>query len=467
MLILTFVLLATLGSIYIMMYNSEVHVSEEIMDTLIENHQKAVYTKKTPPHRDENPFDRNIEAVQNLPGNTVKKDIPYYRTANAANLISAASEPAFPDMPQKPPPPKDPENPPRYDGNLIRSHILAEFGSNNELLDISYQYFFQYNTGIENQSEYDLKVRSTIADIAAGKLTSGKCTIENVSYRYKISSEYENSRILILLDRSIEISTLHRLMISFIFIGCTGLIGVFFLSIFLANWAIKPIEVAWNRQKQFIADASHELKTPLTVIATNTDVVLSTPNDYIKDQERWLRYIKSETARMSKLVSELLYIAKSDANEIKMEMSEFDISNTVSAICLIFEPLAFEENRELVADLSPRLKLYGDEDRIKQLITILIDNAIKYSIVDSQISVSLFRNNQGRIKFCISNKCEELSQENISKLFDRFYRVDSSRNSGTGGNGLGLNIAQTIAEAHNGTITVNYNYGMISFTVTL
>ena len=233
------------------------------------------------------------------------------------------------------------------------------------------------------------------------------------------------------------------------------------------HWLIISIEVAWNRQKQFIADASHELKTPLTVIATNTDVVLSNPNDSIKNQERWLHYIRSETSRMSKLVAELLYIAKSDSNEIRMEMYDFNISDAVSEVCLNFEAHAFEEQRELISDISPRLKYFGDEDRIKQLFTILVDNAIKYSIIGTQISVSLFRNNQGKIKFCISNKCENLTEENISKLFDRFYRVDSSRNSGTGGNGLGLNIAQAITEAHNGQINVTFHHGIISFTVTL
>lgn len=356
----------------------------------------------------------------------------------------------------------------RYNGNLIRSHIFAEIGlSNNEILNVSYQYFFQYDD-IENEGEYDAKVRAALNNILSSSTSTGKYEIDAVSYRYKLSKPIgANEYFIILLDRSIEISTLNRLLFTFIIIGCVGVIVVFIISLLLANWAIKPIEVAWNRQKQFIADASHELKTPLTVISTNTDVVLSNPNDYIKNQERWLKYIKSETARMSKLVSELLYIAKSDSNEIKMEMSDFDISNTISSICLIFEPLVFEAGRELISDISPRLKYYGDEDRVKQLITILLDNAVKYSIINSQISVSLFKNNQGRIKFCVSNKCEELSEENISKMFDRFYRVDTSRNSGTGGNGLGLNIAQTIAEAHNGAINVNYNYGMISFTVTL
>lgn len=390
-------------------------------------------------------------------------------TEENAGSPETASESTVTDIPAEPDKKPPPESTTRYNGNLVRSHIIADIGSDGEIHHLSMQYFFNYeNDTVENEEEFSQKIYKKISQIISEGTTSGKCRIETVSCRYKVSQPDQNGeRIIIFLDRSIEISTLHRLMISFIFIGCTGLIVVFLLSLFLANWAIKPIEVAWNRQKQFIADASHELKTPLTVIATNTDVVLSNPNDSIKNQERWLHYIRSETARMSKLVAELLYIAKSDSNEIRMEMYDFNISDAVSEVCLNFEAHAFEEQRELVADISPRLKYFGDEDRIKQLFTILIDNAIKYSIIGTQISVSLFRNNQGKIKFCISNKCENLTEENISKLFDRFYRVDSSRNSGTGGNGLGLNIAQAITEAHNGQINVTFHHGIISFTVTL
>ncbi len=357
-----------------------------------------------------------------------------------------------------------------YNGNLSRSHILAEISSSGNIIGTSYRYFSNLfdDFSLENRHKYEIEVEDNLKKIIQSKKSSGKVTIGSVSYRFIISKESNSDNsLIILLDRSTESSTISRLLFVFIIIGCLGLVLVAIASVLLANWTIIPIENAWNKQKQFIADASHELKTPLTVIAANTDVVLSNPYDSVKDQERWLKYIQNETFRMSKLVNELLYIARSDANQIKMEMTEFDISKTVSSVCLAFESLVYESGRELVSDISPRLKFYGDEDRIKQLVTIFIDNAIKYSIMNTQISLSLFRNNQNRIKLCISNKCEELTDENISKLFDRFYRVDTSRNSKTGGNGLGLNIAQTIAEAHNGTINANYKYGMISFTITL
>ena len=446
--------------------------SEAIKQTVYQTEQKQQYTQpvtQSAPEYSYEPQVTEVPSAADVPDNTESSVSTPVSSAEQTTVVTSPSlsaplstAPTY----KKSPAPK-PETT-KYNGNLVRSHIFIRLSPDKkEVLDISYQYFFQYNTD-NTTIDYDVKIKSAVEDIVKSGNRSGKYKIDSVSYRYKFNNSPDQKEcFLIILDRSIEISTLNRLMITFIIIGCIGLVIVFFISLFLASWAIKPIETAWNKQKQFIADASHELKTPLTVISTNTDVVLSNPYDSIKNQERWLKYIKAETLRMSKLVNELLYIAKSDTNQIKMEMSEFNISNTISSICLIFEPLVFEAGKTLVSDISSRLKYYGDEDRIKQLITILMDNSVKYSLVNSQLSVSLFQNNQGKIKFCISNKCEELSEENISKLFDRFYRVDDSRNSKTGGNGLGLNIARTIAIQHGGSINVQYNSGLISFIVTL
>jgi len=442
---------------------SETSAEENISIPEINDDPEAVIPSEEPVFDQTEPEHEEMPSTQPPEIQTEPEPVPVHPSEETTSAVTSA----VPDISDNRPAPEKQEITTRYDGNLVRSHIYAQLGADKEILNISYQYFFQYDEK-ETEAEFDPKIRTVLNTIATGSDMTGKYDIDSVSYRYKLSKDPGESKYsVILLDRSIEISTLNRLLLTFIIIGCVGVIVVFIISLVLANWAIKPIEVAWNRQKQFIADASHELKTPLTVIATNTDVVLANPNDSIRDQERWLKYIKSETSRMSKLVSELLYIAKSDSNEIRMEMSEFDLSNVMSSVCLTFEPIIFEAGRELVSDITPKLRYYGDEDRIRQLITILLDNASKYSLVGSTISVSLFRNTQNKIKFCVSNKCESMTEENVSKLFDRFYRVDSSRNSGTGGNGLGLNIAQTIAEAHNGNIQVIYNYGMISFTVTL
>ena len=192
-------------------------------------------------------------------------------------------------------------------------------------------------------------------------------TIDNVQFRYKYRESHSNY-FVVLVDRSIEISTLRRLIITFLitFVILMALLSL--LSIFLARWTVKPIAKAWEKQKQFVADASHELKTPLTVIGTNADVIMSNPDDLVKNQLKWLEYIKTETVRMTKLVSDLLYIAKTDANQTTMNMIEFNISDTVSEICLVFEALMFEKHKNFdYSDIQENIIYKGDKDRIKQL----------------------------------------------------------------------------------------------------
>lgn len=146
---------------------------------------------------------------------------------------------------------------------------------------------------------------------------------------------------------------------------------------------------AWDQQKQFIADASHELKTPLTVISTNTDVILSNSNDTVESQSKWLNYIKNETIRMTKLVNSLLYIAKYDANETKILLKKINLSNIISSICLQYEPLIYENNKKLITNIDNNITIMGDEDKIKQLLNILMDNALKYSLNNGIIKISL------------------------------------------------------------------------------
>jgi signal transduction histidine kinase len=230
---------------------------------------------------------------------------------------------------------------------------------------------------------------------------------------------------------------------------------MFVISIFLARWAVKPINSAWEKQKQFVADASHELKTPIAIIEANTDVVLSNPDDLVKEQSKWLEYIKNETQRMTKLVQQLLFIAKFDSGEERLVFENFDISELVSGMCLVFEPLIFEKGKALETGIDPDLKINGDADKIKQLVTILIDNAIKHSDENGKVYVALTEEKQkGKVKLIVANTGEPIPQESQDKIFERFYRVDKSRARATGGSGLGLSIAKTIVENHKGSINV-------------
>ncbi len=354
--------------------------------------------------------------------------------------------------------PKRKAEPDPFKGKVKRSYVYIEFKDVNNLEKIIYQY---------GTSENNDSVKAAAKQIFNDKQERGKISIGNNYYRYLL--RYDPPKLkycIILLDRTLEINTINRLLFIFVIIAGIGLVFIFLISVILANWTIKPVAKAWNQQKEFIANASHELKTPLTVILTNTDVVLSNSEDTVKNQSKWLNYIKNETIRMSKLVNNLLYIAKYDANRIKLIYSKIDLSNLVSSICLQYEPLIFENNKTLITDIDDNIEILGDEDKIKQVVNILMDNALKYSLKNGTIKLSLKKIKQSSICLTVSNTSEFISKKQLENIFNRFYRIDDSRNRKTGGSGLGLNIAKTIIESHKGTISAAHNDSITSFIIT-
>lgn len=348
-----------------------------------------------------------------------------------------------------------------YRGNVKRAYIMVQFNRNDGIDRIAYQYF-------DDVDEEEIKVAAE--KIINQKSDRGKLTIGDYKLRYMVK---DNPRMmnggcqLLFLDRTLEISTINRMLFIFIILGTVGVVVIFGISVLLANWTVKPVDRAWQQQKQFVADASHELKTPLTVISANTDVILSNENDTVKKQAKWLNYIKEETKRMTKLVNSMLYIAKYDSNEVKFATKQFYLSDILSSICLHFETLVFESGKILETNIEENIYLKGDEDKIKQLINILLDNAMKYSTENGKIKASLLREvKTGKINFVVSNTSGYIDSEKLNRLFDRFYRLDDSRNRKTGGSGLGLNIAKSIVEAHGGTIKAIHENEITSFIVT-
>jgi len=228
---------------------------------------------------------------------------------------------------------------------------------------------------------------------------------------------------------------------------------IFLISRFFANRSIQPIKEAFDKQKQFIADASHELKTPLTVINTNVDVLLSNKDDLIHNQSKWLYYIKSEAERMNKLTSDLLYLAQVDYSDVKMIFSDFNLSEAVEHIILTMEGVVFENNIALHYDIEPNLIVSGNIEQLKQVILIFLDNAIKYTDKKGKINLVLNKAHN-KINLSVTNTGKGIPEEHISKIFNRFYRTDKSRARDSGGYGLGLSIAKAIVEQHNGKISV-------------
>lgn len=296
---------------------------------------------------------------------------------------------------------------------------------------------------------------------------------ENETFLY-IKKNTERGLLVALADFTREIQTAgHLLLIS-------G--GFYFLSIlisalvawFLAERSVRPVEEAFETQKQFIADAGHELKTPISVVAANADALAGEIGD-----NKWLGYIKYETQRMARLINDLLYLAKNDAGRVPMMYSDLDLSRVVEAAVLPFESIVFEQEKHLELEIQEEVQWIGDRGGISQVVVILLDNAIKNSPAGARIRVSLSMeaNRRGQGKFgkthshpvvTVYNQGDGLSQEEMRQVFKRFYRSDSSRARETGGCGLGLSIAQAIAQAHNGSIVVEGQQGSwISFSLHL
>ena len=220
-----------------------------------------------------------------------------------------------------------------------------------------------------------------------------------------------------------------------------------YISYLLTGWIAKPIVETFDKQKQFVYDVSHELKTPIAVIMTNADMAE-------KDSDvKWINNIKNESDRMSKLVASLLDLLNSDNHSEIENFKESNLSKTIEMSVLTFESLIYENNLKIDYDIDSNILLNCNVDRIKQLFGILVDNAIKHAYKDSKISV-LLKKNKDEIIFSVRNRGESIPKEDREKIFERFYRVDKSRNRNENRYGLGLAIAKNIVTMHNGKINI-------------
>lgn len=269
----------------------------------------------------------------------------------------------------------------------------------------------------------------------------------------------KGSKIITFMDDSISNKSLKNIMILSILIGFIALSFAYIIARKISLWIVKPIEDTLNKQKQFISDASHELKTPLAVICANADILEGEIGN-----NKWLNYIQKEVGSMDKLVNSLLSLARIEKGNEKEELINFDISKVVMGGTMIFESLAYEKEIQLVDDIQEKLILKGNSEEIKQLLSILIDNAIKHTEKGNQILVSL-KKCKNNIILKVKNKGEPIPKGEEEKIFERFYRSDKSRNRDSKRYGLGLAIAKSIVEKHNGTINVSCEEGFTTFTV--
>ncbi|MDO4292853.1 MAG: HAMP domain-containing sensor histidine kinase [Eubacteriales bacterium] len=264
------------------------------------------------------------------------------------------------------------------------------------------------------------------------------------------------------LDYSVERSMVYRLFFLCLLAGSFG-IAVLFAAVFLlSGWMVRPVEAAFEKQKQFIADASHELKTPLTILSANAEVLSASlgPN-------RWLTHILEQTQRMNTLIRELLDLARLDSGTQKADFVPFDLSRCCLNAALSFESVAFESCISLRTEITEGISLTGSENMLRQLVTILLDNAFKYADEGGMVKLSLRQKGEKRL-LSVYNTGKGIPQEEQAHIFERFYRSDSSRSRESGGYGLGLAIASSITAAHGGQISVSSDgKSFTKITVTL
>lgn len=303
----------------------------------------------------------------------------------------------------------------------------------------------------ENAQEY-------IAKILNQKYNTGMMD----SYQF-YNVKKNNGTLIALTDKSEEKKVMKQFIRTTIIIGALTLIVLSFAGYFLSRKSIEPIKSAFEKQKQFISDASHELKTPLTVISANADVLSGEIGE-----NKWLNYIKSQTERMNLLVNDLLSLTRLENNTSNFICTDFSLSQAVTNTALPFECRAFETNKKFIVDVEDGLTVNGSEQHIKQMTAIFIDNALKYSDDGGTVRVSLRKQGDKKV-LSVYNTGSGVKEDEKDKIFERFYRSDDSRaRQSIGGYGLGLAIAKSIIDKHRFKISVDNVEGRsISFIITM
>lgn len=307
-------------------------------------------------------------------------------------------------------------------------------------------------------------ISSAVAQEYAQKvLASKKLTGYRGDYKFLVA-EQGDQKLLLFVDCHVQIQS----AMSFLWISCVialfSMLVVFILVWVLSKRAVRPVIEQLDRQKQFITDAGHEIKTPLAIISANSDVL-----ELQHGSNEWVGSIKNQTKRLDSLVKGLLSLARLDEGKSALEFSEFSLSKVASDTASGFETLAVKGEKTFSLQVQSDLVISGNEGSIRQLISILVDNAVKYTPVGGNIAIVLARQgNTKKILFEVVNTYDTANGEiDMERLFDRFYRADSSRASGreTGGYGIGLSIAKEIAQLHKCRITANRQGGLICFRV--
>ncbi len=320
--------------------------------------------------------------------------------------------------------------------------------------------FFDGTSQVFNSSGYDRPESDTLGEI----LQATEGAIDGALQDYHLAYDsivLEEGVRYFFVDTSNDDSVLSELRMTLTTVGAVSLLIFFLLSIPLSNWAMAPVRIAWNQQKQFISDASHELKTPITIIATNADMIVR-QTDSNPVLQRRMEHIQSSTERLQLLTGSLLQLTRVEASGAITKTEAVNVSQILEMEALAFEALFYEKELSILCDITPDVNMLGQESALRQLIAILLDNAYKYSEPATNVQVTLRLNHGRQWVLSVSNRGTPIQKENLENIFHRFYRMDASRGQ-VEGYGLGLSIARAISEEHGGKLWAESGDGVNHF----
>ena len=342
-----------------------------------------------------------------------------------------------------------------FPGGDFENRFFSEYDIYTFYLDSNNEYYKIVDHSDSNNLD---KVRN-YADFILKSKKETKTKISNL-YFGKYSYTYSKDNFLVVIDNTTAHNEVIKVLVASLCMVVLLEVLIIYVSKKLTNWITKPAIDSYESQKSFVADASHELKTPIAIIMASADEIKEN-----KDNKEYLNNIKEETDKMNLLVTNLLTLSKLDSSNEKI-LEEIDLSKLINKTCLKFESIAFEKNVKIKADIDENVKYQCNNLEINQLITILLDNAVEHSFEKTNINVNL-KSDKKEILLEVINEGNTIPSEEIDKIFDRFYRSDKSRNRENNHYGLGLAIAKSIVKRHSGEILVSSENNITKFIVNL
>lgn len=353
---------------------------------------------------------------------------------------------------------------------IVLDDTIAYKSTNDRL----FFYVFDEDGRLLNFARASFRIEPFILDtIAQNKVTPGEVTVyskqgtENtrkariMMTAQQVRDDEGNATQTVYVGKDVTAmyNGMEKATYTLAFLGAVALLIAMVVGHILSGKAMIPLKQAYEKQRQFAADASHELRTPLAVVMASADLLQNDPSIQSPFLKQVIEDVRDEVKKMTKLVSDLLVVARSDNKALKLKPQKFNLSSLIEQTARLMQPLADQKKIDLQAARLPKVEIQADEQKIRQLVLILVDNAVKYTPEGGKVRVRYENTEKGKVRFAVSDTGIGIAKEDQARVFDRFYRVDKARSREMGGNGLGLAIAQEIVHLHKGRIWIQSELG--------